>query len=162
MWVSWLKESSMFRLSSFFTVRDRFKVCIAADTAPIHLTISWSILLSLVNKTPGELLQLTQDSSFYLKRCTWIVRLVFMNGVFQSELRIYDPHERSKNTRSSRVGVPDFRFDVFPVFFFVVLELSIKYLKRQLKYDSPHTLPSSDRSLPTGSRLYFWHFCHLW
>lgn len=61
---------------------------------------------------------------------------IFMNSVFQSGLRMCEPHEilfcisGSKNNRSSSVRVREFHFDVFPKL--TVVELSIKYLKRQL------------------------------
>ncbi|KAK0155355.1 hypothetical protein N1851_002312 [Merluccius polli] len=44
-------ESFAFRLSSLFTTMDPCRVRITADAAPIHLSISRSILPSLVNKT---------------------------------------------------------------------------------------------------------------
>uniref|UniRef100_A0A7N8XC51 AarF domain-containing protein kinase 1 n=1 Tax=Mastacembelus armatus TaxID=205130 RepID=A0A7N8XC51_9TELE len=43
------------RLSSFFTMTDQYNDSIAADTVPIHLSFSRSILSSLINKTPRYL-----------------------------------------------------------------------------------------------------------
>lgn len=69
-----------------------------------------------------------------------------MNSVFQSGLRMCEPHEilfcisGSKNNRSSSVRVREFHFDVFPKL--TVVELSIKYLKRQLNQSMTHPILS--------------------